>query len=136
MRSTRGTLSSYHFLTNTFELILVTGVHPRLVDRKFGKPLLKEAKEHFPEWSEEEVTRDILLSNTALICTSLVACCFGASVASDQDFRRMYRTEHEFSNSSLSIDLHGLRHEQHEDFKPWSFFAWIPARKISGYVLL
>lgn len=33
----------------------VTGVHPRLVDRKVGKPLLKEAKEHFPEWSEEEI---------------------------------------------------------------------------------
>ena len=106
MRSTRGTLSSYHFLTNTFELILVTGVHPRLVDRKVGKPLLKEAKEHFPEWSEEEVAREILLSNTVMICTSLVACCCGASVASDQqhnqDLRRIYRREYEFSNSSLS----------------------------------
>jgi len=33
----------------------VTGVHPRLVDSKVGKPLLKEAKEHFPEWSENEI---------------------------------------------------------------------------------
>jgi len=56
--------SSYHFLTNVFEHILVTGVHPRLVDSKVGKPLLKEAKEHFPEWSENEVTREMLLNNT------------------------------------------------------------------------
>ncbi|RMX51012.1 hypothetical protein pdam_00018448 [Pocillopora damicornis] len=33
----------------------VTGVHPRLVDTKLGKPLIKEAKEHFPEWSDEEI---------------------------------------------------------------------------------
>ena len=51
---------SYYFLTNIFEHILVTGVHPRLVDRKVGKPLLREAKEHFPEWSEKEVIREIL----------------------------------------------------------------------------
>jgi len=33
----------------------VTGVHPRLVDTKIGKPLLKEATEHFPEWNEKEI---------------------------------------------------------------------------------
>ncbi|KAL9965939.1 hypothetical protein ACROYT_G029806 [Oculina patagonica] len=33
----------------------VTGVHPRLVDTKIGKPQLKEAKEHFPEWSDKEI---------------------------------------------------------------------------------
>ena len=36
---------------------LVTGVHPQLVDTKIGKPLLKEAIEHFPEWSEKDVSR-------------------------------------------------------------------------------
>ena len=36
---------------------LVTGVHPQLVDTKIGKPLLKEAMEHFPEWSEKDVSR-------------------------------------------------------------------------------
>ena len=36
----------------------VTGVHPRLVDTKIGKPLLKEAKEHFPEWSDKEVNKN------------------------------------------------------------------------------
>ena len=35
---------------------LVTGVHPQLVDTKIGKPLLKEAIEHFPEWSEKDVS--------------------------------------------------------------------------------
>lgn len=33
----------------------VTGVHPRLVNTRIGKPLLKEAIEHFPEWSEKEI---------------------------------------------------------------------------------
>lgn len=33
----------------------VTGVHPRLVDKKVGKPQLREAMEHFPEWSEKEI---------------------------------------------------------------------------------
>lgn len=33
----------------------VTGVHPRLVDTTIGKPLVKEAIEHFPEWSEKDV---------------------------------------------------------------------------------
>ncbi|KAJ7378192.1 hypothetical protein OS493_024139 [Desmophyllum pertusum] len=33
----------------------VTGIHPRLVDKRIGKPLLKEAKEHFPEWSDKEL---------------------------------------------------------------------------------
>lgn len=36
-------------------MISVTGIHPRLVDTKIGTPLLKEATEHFPEWSEKEV---------------------------------------------------------------------------------
>ncbi|KAM7431482.1 hypothetical protein ABFA07_017968 [Porites harrisoni] len=33
----------------------VTGVHPQLVDTKIGKPLLKEAIEHFPEWREKDI---------------------------------------------------------------------------------
>ena len=40
-----------------FMHFLVTGVHPQLVDTKIGKPLLKEAIEHFPEWSEKDVSR-------------------------------------------------------------------------------
>jgi len=35
--------------------ISVTGVHPRLVDKKIGKPQIREAMEHFPEWNEKEV---------------------------------------------------------------------------------
>lgn len=33
----------------------VTGVHPRLVDEKIGKPQIREAMEHFPEWNEKEI---------------------------------------------------------------------------------
>ena len=35
--------------------ISVTGVHPRLVNEKIGKPQIREAMEHFPEWNEKEV---------------------------------------------------------------------------------
>ena len=61
---------------------LVTGVHPQLVDTKIGKPLLKEAMEHFPEWSEKDVSRLLNFQILVLFQYGVFSVCKGGKIIS------------------------------------------------------
>ena len=61
---------------------LVTGVHPQLVDTKIGKPLLKEAIEHFPEWSEKDVSRLLNFQILVIFQYGVFSVCNGGKIIS------------------------------------------------------
>ena len=61
---------------------LVTGVHPQLVDTKIGKPLLKEAIEHFPEWSEKDVSRLLNFKILVIFQYGVFSVCNGGKIIS------------------------------------------------------
>ena len=61
---------------------LVTGVHPQLVDTKIGKPLLKEAIEHFPEWSEKDVSRLLKFKILVIFQYGVSSVCNGGKIIS------------------------------------------------------